>query len=85
LNSYLEVAAEHFAVRRNALMESWRASVRSDPSLPEQRLRFSDEELDDPLPALVDNIIKRLRGREVSDEAILGRGAQHGRTRRAHN
>ena len=84
MNPALETAANHFADRKNILLERWRELVRSDSSLPEQRLNFTDEELDDHLPALLDAIINTLRGQEVSEETIRQRGAVHGQTRRAH-
>jgi hypothetical protein len=57
MNPPLETIAEHFASGNIVLLERWRALVRSDSSLPEQRLKFSDAELEDHLPALLNSII----------------------------
>ena len=78
----LATAADHFATHKNALLARWRERVRSDSSLPEQRLMFSDRELEDHLPALLDSIIESLQGRQAGDGTIRERGAEHGHSRR---
>lgn len=83
MDSAFKTAADHLANHKRALLERWRILVRSDSSLPEQRLAFTIEELDDHLPALLDKIVEALRGAEPTDESIRARGAQHGRTRRS--
>lgn len=75
-------AAEHFATRKNGLLGLWRQRVRSDSSLPEQRLSFSDRELEDHLPALLDVMIKALRDGNFDDGTIRQKGAEHGHSRR---
>jgi hypothetical protein len=63
MNPALETAADHFGTQKNALLARWRERVRSDSTLPEQRLKFSDAELEDHLPALLDGIVEALQGR----------------------
>jgi hypothetical protein len=82
MNSPFLEAADHFATGKTALLERWRALVRSDSSLPEQRLNFSDAELEDHLPALLDSIIEALQGRQAGDGTIRQGGAEHGHSRR---
>jgi signal transduction histidine kinase/CheY-like chemotaxis protein len=82
MNPALETAANHFATHKNALLERWRTLVRSDSTLPKQRLTFSDAELEDHLPALLDSIIEGLQGRQAGEGTIRGRGAEHGYSRR---
>lgn len=82
MNPALETAADHFGTQKNALLARWRERVRSDSTLPEQRLKFSDAELEDHLPALLDGIVEALQGRQAGDGTISQRGAEHGRSRR---
>jgi signal transduction histidine kinase/CheY-like chemotaxis protein len=78
----LRAAAEHFRSGKQALLARWRERVRADSNLPEQRLAFSDRELEDHLPALFDTIVEALEGKDVSQETIRQEGAQHGHMRR---
>jgi RsbT co-antagonist protein rsbRD N-terminal domain len=82
MNPALATAADHFANQKNALLAQWRERVRSDSSLPEQRLTFSDRELEDHLPALLEGITDALQGRKADDGALRRRGAEHGHSRR---
>jgi signal transduction histidine kinase len=82
MNPALATAADHFANQKNALLAQWRERVRSDSSLPEQRLTFSDGELEDHLPMLLDCITDALQGRKADDAALRRRGAEHGHSRR---
>jgi signal transduction histidine kinase/ActR/RegA family two-component response regulator len=83
MNPAFNIAADHIASHKSTLLERWRTLIRSDPTLPEQRLAFTVEQLDDHLPALLDKIIEALSGTAPTDESIRGRGAQHGRVRRS--
>jgi hypothetical protein len=56
--------------------------VRSDSSLPARRLAFSDRELEDHLPALLDSIIEALEREQTDDKTVRERAAEHGHTRR---
>jgi hypothetical protein len=76
-------AAEHFKVGKHILLARWRERVRADSNLPEQRVKFSDRELVDHLPALLDSIIDALEGKNISEKTLRQEGAQHGHTRRA--
>jgi two-component system CheB/CheR fusion protein len=78
----LRAAAEHFRSSKPAVMARWHERVRADLNLPEQRVTFTDRELEDHLPALFDSIVDELEGREVSQENIRQEGAQHGHMRR---
>jgi len=78
----LEEVRVHFEARRTELLARWRELVRADDSLPEQRLWFTDEELEDHLPALLQELSKALGGERVSEEKIEQRGAEHGHARR---
>jgi signal transduction histidine kinase/ActR/RegA family two-component response regulator len=78
----LRAAAEHFSSGKHALLARWRERVRVDSRLPEQRVRFSDRELEDHLPALLESIVDALEGKAVSQETIHQEGAQHGHMRR---
>jgi signal transduction histidine kinase len=78
----LRAAAEHFRLGKHALLARWRERVRADSNLPEQRVTFTDRELEDHLPALFDSIVEALEGKEVSRETIRQEGAQHGHMRR---
>jgi len=78
----LRAAAEHFRSGKHALLARWREGIRADSSLPEQRVKFSDRELEDHLPALLNSIVDALEGKAVSQETIHQEGAQHGHTRR---
>jgi signal transduction histidine kinase/ActR/RegA family two-component response regulator len=75
-------AADHFRSCKATLLARWRKRVRADSSLPEQRLRFSDRELEDHLPTLLDSVIEALERKQAGDETIRERGAEHGHTRR---
>lgn len=75
-------AAEHFRSGKHVLLARWRERVRADSSLPEQRVEFSDRELENHLPALLDSIVDALEGKAVSQETIHQKGVQHGHTRR---
>jgi signal transduction histidine kinase/CheY-like chemotaxis protein len=77
-----EPVRAHFDAKREALLTRWRELARTDRKLPEQRLRLTDQELDDHLRVLLQDIIKALGGDEVSEEKIERQGAEHGRTRR---
>jgi signal transduction histidine kinase len=82
MNPARATAADHFATHKNHILARWRERVRSDSSLPEQRLSFSDQELEDHLPALLDSIIEALQDRQAGDGTIRQRGAEHGHSRR---
>jgi RsbT co-antagonist protein rsbRD N-terminal domain len=69
----LRAAAQHFRSGKQALLARWRECVRGDSNLPEQRLTFSDRELEDHLPALFDTIVEALEGKDVSQETIRQR------------
>jgi hypothetical protein len=71
----LRAAAEHFRSGKHALLARWREGVRADSSLPEQRVKFSDRELEDHLPALLNSIVDALEGKAVSQETIHQEGA----------
>jgi signal transduction histidine kinase/ActR/RegA family two-component response regulator len=77
-----KAAAEHFRSGKPALLARWRTLVRADANLPEQRVTFSDRELEDHLPALLDSIVEALEGQDVPEETIREEGAQHGHWRR---
>jgi hypothetical protein len=66
VDNRLKVAAGHFRSGKPALLVRWRERVRADSNLPEQRVTFSDRELEDHLPALFDSIVDALEGKEVS-------------------
>ena len=83
MNPAFSIAADHLSSHKGTLLERWRSMVRSNRYLPDRRLTFTIEQLDDHLPALLDKIVEALRGTEPSDESIRGRGAQHGRMRRS--
>jgi signal transduction histidine kinase/ActR/RegA family two-component response regulator len=78
----LRSAAEYFKIGKHALLARWRERVRADPSLPVQCVKFSDRELEDHLPALLDSIVDALEGKDVSQETIRQEGVQHAHTRR---
>jgi signal transduction histidine kinase/ActR/RegA family two-component response regulator len=78
----LEHIGDYFKSCRERLLARWCEKVRSDNSLPQQRLSFSEEELQDHLPALLDSIIEALKGRQADGGTIRQRGSQHGHTRR---
>jgi len=77
------VAAEHLRACKQSLLSRWRESVRGDSRLPEQRLTFSDSELEDHLPALLDSIVQGLRGETIGEQLTRHPGARHGSVRRA--
>ena len=77
------VAAEHLGACMHTLLARWRELVRADTRLPERRLTFTDPELEDHLPALLESIVRALRGEEIAQETIHQPGARHGSTRRA--
>ena len=77
------LAAEHLGACKQTLLARWRELVRADTRLPERRLTFTDPELEDHLPALLDSIVRALRGDEVPDDMIRQPGARHASTRRA--
>jgi signal transduction histidine kinase/ActR/RegA family two-component response regulator len=77
------LAAEHLIACKAALLARWRDLVRADSRLPDSRLYFSDEELEDHLPALLDSIASALRGDEVPEHTIREPAMHHGSTRRA--
>ena len=83
MDERLRAAAQHFRSGKQALLARWRERIRADSNLPEQRLTFSDRELEDHLPALFDSIVDELEGKGVSQETIRQEGAQHGHMRRA--
>jgi RsbT co-antagonist protein rsbRD N-terminal domain len=82
VDNRLKSAAERFKLNKHPLLARWRERVRGDSSLPEQRINFSDPELEDHLPALLDTIVDALEGKDVSQETIHQEGAQHGHMRR---
>jgi signal transduction histidine kinase len=82
MDNRLKSAAEHFKLSKHTLLARWREHVRADSSLPEQRIKFSDRELEDHLPALLDTIVEALEGKDLSQETIQQEGAQHGHMRR---
>jgi signal transduction histidine kinase/ActR/RegA family two-component response regulator len=82
LDEHLRAAAGHFRSGKQTLLARWRERVRADSNLPEQRVKFSDRQLEDHLPVLFDTIVEALEGKEVSQETIRQEGAQHGRMRR---
>jgi signal transduction histidine kinase/ActR/RegA family two-component response regulator len=75
--------ATHLRNSREAILSRWRDLVRQDSRLPEQRLKFSDAQLEDHLPGLLDQIVKALDGEPVSDDSIREAGVRHGSARRA--
>ncbi|HEY2105638.1 MAG TPA: ATP-binding protein [Candidatus Binataceae bacterium] len=77
------VAAEHLGACKHTLLARWRELVRADTRLPERRLTFTDPELEDHLPALLESIVRALRGDEIPEAMIRQPGARHGSTRRA--
>jgi signal transduction histidine kinase/ActR/RegA family two-component response regulator len=77
------IAADHLSGSKKTILTSWRNVVRADPKLPERRLSFTDAELLDHLPALLDTIIKELRGEETDKTEVHKEGAQHGKVRRS--
>jgi signal transduction histidine kinase/ActR/RegA family two-component response regulator len=77
-----EHIGDYFKSCRERLLARWCEKVRSDNSLPQQRLGFSQEALQDHLPALLDSMIEALKGRQVDDGTLRQRGSQHGHTRR---
>ena len=83
MDHHFKSAAEHFKVGRHILLARWRERVRADSNLPEQRVKFSDRELEDHLPALLDSIIDALEGKNISQKTVRQEAAQHGHTRRA--
>ena len=78
-----QIAAACLRSSKDGLLAKWREVVRADSRLPESRLSLTDEELEDPLPALLDSTGKSLRDEEISEDTIRTPGAQHGSTRRA--
>lgn len=82
MDDRLKSTAEHFKLNKHSLLARWRERVRADSSLPERRVGFSDRELEDHLPALLDTIVEALEGKDVSQETIHREGAQHGHMRR---
>ena len=78
----LEHIGDYFKSCRERLLARWCEKVRSDNSLPEQRLSFSEEDLQDHLPALLDSMIEALKGLQADGGVIRQRGSQHGHTRR---
>lgn len=82
-NQFQDVSA-HFEARQDTLLARWRDLVRADPTLPDQRVGFTDEELEDHLPALLRALIDALRNERLPENELEQRGAQHGHTRRMH-
>ena len=76
-------AADHLSGCKKTLLANWRNVVRCDPKLPERRLSFTDPELEDHLPALLDSIINQLRGGQADNKAVHEEGAEHGMLRRS--
>src|SRR5579875_882432 len=76
--------AEHIRKSQERVLSRWRELVRNDGRLPIQRLKFSDQQLEDHLPALIHQIIKALEGERVPEATIRQEGARHGSSRRAH-
>jgi signal transduction histidine kinase len=77
------IAADYFCACKKTLLTDWRNVVRGDPKLPERRLSFSDLELEDHLPALLDSIINKLRGEEANKKEVHEKGTEHGKLRRS--
>jgi len=73
---------EHFRARKDALLTEWCERVRSDDNLPGRRLFFTDQELKDHLPALLDTMVDALEGGKIDDSEVSERGAEHGHARR---
>lgn len=78
----LEDVRAHFDARQDALLARWRDLARADASLPGERLRFSDQELEDHFSALLRALIEGLLSNGAPEKAIEQRGAQHGHSRR---
>jgi hypothetical protein len=76
------LAVEHLRACKLNLLARWRDLVRADPTLPERRLSFTEEELEDHLPSLFDALLKCLQGEPFDESEIRRRGAQHGTSRR---
>jgi signal transduction histidine kinase/ActR/RegA family two-component response regulator len=77
-----EHIGDYFKSCKERLLARWCKKVRSDNSFPEQRLSFSEEELQDHLPALLDSVIEALKGQQADGGTIRQRGSRHGHTRR---
>ncbi len=77
------LAAEHLSVCKNDLLTRWRGLVRADARLPDGRLSFTNDQLDDHLPALLESIANCLHGEQVVEAGIHEAGVRHGTTRRA--
>ncbi|MGH7906805.1 MAG: ATP-binding protein [Candidatus Binataceae bacterium] len=80
----LTAVATHFASIKTGILARWCELVRADSGLPERRLTFSDAELQDHLPALLDSLVEALRGADLAGEEVERRGRRHGHTRRLH-
>jgi two-component system, chemotaxis family, CheB/CheR fusion protein len=81
-----DVVLAHFQARQQTLLARWRDLARDDLTLPDQRLSFTDQELEDHLPELLQVLIDALRNESapVPEKRIEQRGAQHGHTRRMY-
>ena len=85
MSTQFEHIRAHFGARQDRLLARWRELARADGSLPSQRLSFTDQELEDHLPALLRNLIDALGGDKAPTETIEQRGAEHGHMRRMHS
>src|SRR5271155_2407045 len=74
----------HFELQKAVLLARWREMVRADDRLPAQRLSFTDSELDDHLPSLIEQIISALKASASPNEAVTREAATHGHTRRTN-
>jgi len=79
---HLDRFVDHFRARKESLLKNWCERARADENLPGKRLFFSDEELKDHLPSLLDAMADALAGQQSSDSDVWERGAEHGHARR---
>ncbi len=84
MNPFFASVGNHFEIQKAVLLARWREMARADERLPAQRLSFTDSELDDHLPSLIEQIISALRGGESPNESIAREAATHGHTRRTN-
>ncbi len=84
MNPFFASVGNHFEIQKAVLLARWREMARTDERLPAQRLSFTDSELDDHLPSLIEQIISALKGGESPNESIAREAATHGHTRRTN-
>jgi hypothetical protein len=75
VNPPLNSAASYLSAYKNSLLKRWRTAVLADENLPERRLAFAIEELDDHLPALLDVIVERLKAQVLELRKVVIRTA----------